>query len=102
MPEHLTPNMIKALEALADSDKPLGPTDLGRAADVRFSKGSYMGQSKTFGVGSAGAAIGRALERRGLATEEWYDYGGEPFRRGWKITEAGRQKLSEVRSTLDA
>lgn len=100
--DHLTPNMIAALRALAEANRPLDPTLLGRACNIRHTKGSYRGQVRVFGVGSAGATIGRALVRRGLAEEDWHDYGGDPFRRGWKITEAGRQKLSEVSETMSA
>lgn len=93
--------MIKVLRALAEAERLLLPSEVGRAAEVRHTRGSYMGQRKTFGVGSAGAAIATALVRRGLVVEDWVDYCGET-RRGWKITEAGRQKLSEVSETMPA
>ena len=106
MPEHLTPNMIAVLRALGEADKMLFPTDLGRAADIRHRRGSYMGQRKQFGVGSAGATIGRALVRRGLATESLTTrYEGTSYEEtvfGFKITEAGRRKLSDLSATVDA
>jgi hypothetical protein len=106
MPEHMTPNMIAVLRALGEADKVLFATDLGRAADIRHRKGSYMGQRKRFGVGSAGATIGRALVRRGLAKEELHTrYAGTSYEEtvfGFKITEAGRRKLSDLSATVDA
>lgn len=99
--EHLTEGMIKVLHALGGAERPLLPSEVGRAAEIRHTRGSYMGQRKTFGVGSAGAAIATALVRRGLAEETWLDYCGEN-RRGWQITEAGFAKLSEVSESMPA
>lgn len=107
MPLHLTPNMVKALEALDNVDRDEHPDqvltngEVAQHLDIRFSKGSYMGQPKTFGKGSAAAAICRALERRGLARWALTERFGESVT-GWQITSAGCAKLSEVRSTLSA
>lgn len=104
MPQHLTPNMIKALEALDGR-----PTDaqamtvgeVGQHLDIRYSKGSYRGQPKVHGRGSAAAAILRALERRGLARWTLTERFGETVS-AYEITAAGCAKLSEVRPTLSA
>ena len=103
MPEHLTPKMIQALEYLASESDPARAhaVHIGRACEIRYTRGSYMGQVKVFGVGSAGAAIARALVRRGLATEELHQYMDE-LTIYWKITEAGRQKLSALSETMPA
>jgi hypothetical protein len=107
MPQHLTPNMIKALEALDNVDRTkhedqvLTNGEVAQHLVIRFRKGSYMGQPKTFGKGSAAAAICRALERRGLARWALTVRFGTTVT-GWQITAAGCAKLSEVRSTLSA
>jgi hypothetical protein len=102
MPEYLTPNMIAALRALVEAtreDGVLTASEIGQSLDVRFTKGNYMGRRKIFGVGAAAASICRALERRGLAHWAFTERYGETVQ-GWKITEAGSAKLSEVRPTL--
>lgn len=110
--EHLTPNMVAALRALDNlvgtveypkpgHDGSLTNPEIGQHLDIRFSKGSYMGQPKTFGRGSAAAAICRALLRRGLVRETWTERYGETVP-GWQITAAGCAKLSEVSETMPA
>jgi len=99
--EHLTSNMVTALRQLADTDHEGGlltSAEIGRHLDIRHTKGSYLGQSKVFGRGAAAASVLRALNRRGLVEEKWIP--GRTW--GFKITEAGRQKLSEVSETMSA
>lgn len=105
MPEHLTPNMIRALKALDNlpDEKREGLTtgEVGQHLDIRYSKGSYMGQPKVFGRGAAAASICRALVRRGLVREAIVTRYGE-LETGWQITASGCAKLSEVSSTLSS
>lgn len=92
---------LTALDNLPDGKDGLTNGEVGQHLDIRYSKGSYMGQRKIFGRGSAAASICRALFRRGLVREVWLDrYEESVF--GWQITAAGCAKLSEVSSTLSA